>query len=181
MLQVAGGEAPTASLLSSLKFLSSLIPASDSKHSQLAQTQLKCIKASLMFQHTASELWSKGKDAEDRLKKDKQQKLLLAACGHIRTVQDSVAALKKWQEENKDVYEEAVQKAQSQEEKDPDTYLIVLPVADKIGSRAQSEKDDCVLDCLDVKVVLHERRMADVHTTLTRTCSSFWQGGTHDW
>ena len=193
-VQVAGGEGPSPALLSRLKFLGNLVPSSGSPHTELASNQLKCIKSSLLFQHSASELWAKGGDAPERLKKDQKFKLLFAACAHQKAVTQAVEAIEKWQTANSEMYNKALTAAQTGEQETEETgikkvvknldashHLMILDIVTKLTQRALSEKDQCVEDCVDVQSVAFKRNMDSITTSLRKVCQGLYSGGPSDW
>ena len=130
-----------------------------------------------MLQHTSKELWDKGKDAEDRLKKDTKHKVLFAAASHAAAVRDASKALSAWQEANPDCKLPEDDSAPA----DSTLQLVALPVAKKLGERAMSEKDDCIADCFGVKLASFKRTQDSITSKLKNVCQGFYASGPNDW
>lgn len=130
-----------------------------------------------MLQHTTKELWDKGRDAEERLKKDSKHKVLFAAALHSAALYDSSQSLLAWQEANPDckLPEDGSAPADSK------LQLVALPVTSKLADRAMSEKDDCLADCLGVKLASFKRIEDSTTSKLKNVCQGFYATGPHDW
>ena len=169
-----------------MKFLGNLIDSCQHPHAELATQQLKIIKSSLMCQHTANDLWQKGKDAEERLKKDSKLKVLFACCAHLKSYAESKAKICQWKEDHSDICTAANEAVKGSNEGDcallnPDMVLIDLDVVGKLDERAMNEKDESVMDCVERHLAGFQTSLATRAQCLKKATQNFYLGGTQDW
>ena len=102
-LQVSGNSAAVTALLTSVSAFSKMVNLAEHVHHKLALLYVKCLKSAILYSDAVKDLFEKGGDAIQRMKRDGKLELVSSACSHKHSQDIAMKEITEWMEANDDV------------------------------------------------------------------------------
>ena len=175
MLQVAGGAAPSTSLLALLHVLTKMASSTDHPFEYVAGLKVKALKNHTLMLSTLNELSDLGRDAASRLRKDTKFKVLADAGSHVSGNAKIFEEIVRWETEHREEMSKVAEGGVAT------IQILGVDVAGKIQNRALSEKDNVFTDCVEHQAAEFGNQLNAVDRTMQAVAKDMHKGGPADW